>query len=171
MILDQPTVGVDVGAKAELYEQIDQLSKTGVTILLVTDDLEELLNLSERNYPGTLRQFDSLDSAGTEIWSPKFCPTAWNPHASCRRRRTQNGRPGTGGCASETAQAAAIKVPCGKLPKPAPPETPIGIKPGTTGFLHLGRLVVTNGERSSGLPIRCDAVGHRPNLCNFRNRG
>ena len=47
LILDQPTAGVDVGAKAELYEQIDQLAKDGVTILFVSDDLEELLNLSD----------------------------------------------------------------------------------------------------------------------------
>jgi ABC-type sugar transport system ATPase subunit len=48
LILDQPTAGVDVGAKADLYEQIDQLAREGVTILLVSDDLEELLNLSDR---------------------------------------------------------------------------------------------------------------------------
>jgi ABC-type sugar transport system ATPase subunit len=48
LILDQPTAGVDVGAKADLYEQIDQLARQGVTILLVSDDLEELLNLSDR---------------------------------------------------------------------------------------------------------------------------
>jgi len=48
LILDQPTAGVDVGAKADLYELIDQLAREGVTILLVSDDLEELLNLSDR---------------------------------------------------------------------------------------------------------------------------
>ena len=48
LILDQPTAGVDVGAKVDLYEQIDKLAREGVTILLVSDDLQELLNLSDR---------------------------------------------------------------------------------------------------------------------------
>lgn len=48
LILDQPTAGVDVGAKADLYQQIDRLSRDGVGILLISDELDELLNLCDR---------------------------------------------------------------------------------------------------------------------------
>ena len=48
LILDQPTAGVDVGAKADLYQQIDHLSRDGVGIVLISDELDELLNLSDR---------------------------------------------------------------------------------------------------------------------------
>ncbi|GAA1688275.1 ribose import ATP-binding protein RbsA [Mycolicibacterium murale] len=48
LILDQPTAGVDIGAKAELYAQIEMLADSGVTVLVFSDDLEELLQLSNR---------------------------------------------------------------------------------------------------------------------------
>lgn len=48
LILDQPTAGVDIGAKAELYTQIEMLADSGVTVLVFSDDLEELLQLSDR---------------------------------------------------------------------------------------------------------------------------
>jgi ABC-type sugar transport system ATPase subunit len=48
LILDQPTAGVDVGAKADLYEQIDHLARSGISIILISDDLDELLALCDR---------------------------------------------------------------------------------------------------------------------------
>lgn len=48
LILDEPTRGIDVGAKAEIYAQIVALADRGLTILLVSSDLEELLALSDR---------------------------------------------------------------------------------------------------------------------------
>jgi ABC-type sugar transport system ATPase subunit len=48
LILDQPTAGVDVGAKAELYEQIRQYTAEGRAVVLISDDLDELLLLSSR---------------------------------------------------------------------------------------------------------------------------
>ena len=48
LVLDQPTAGVDIGAKAELYAQIEMLADSGVTVLVFSDDLEELLQLSDR---------------------------------------------------------------------------------------------------------------------------
>ena len=48
LILDQPTRGVDVGAKDEIYSLVDELSKLGTSIIYVSDELEELLNLSDR---------------------------------------------------------------------------------------------------------------------------
>ena len=48
LILDEPTRGVDVGAKAELHEWIDQLASEGHAILLISSELPELLHLSTR---------------------------------------------------------------------------------------------------------------------------
>jgi ribose transport system ATP-binding protein len=49
-LFDEPTVGVDVGAKAEIYELMKSLLATGVAIVLVSSDLPEVLNLSHRLY-------------------------------------------------------------------------------------------------------------------------
>jgi ribose transport system ATP-binding protein len=47
-ILDEPTRGVDVGAKAEIYGLMDQLAGDGVAILMISSDLEEVLGMSDR---------------------------------------------------------------------------------------------------------------------------
>jgi ribose transport system ATP-binding protein len=49
-LFDEPTVGVDVGAKIEIYELMKNLVATGVAIVLVSSDLPEVLNLSHRLY-------------------------------------------------------------------------------------------------------------------------
>jgi ABC-type sugar transport system ATPase subunit len=48
LILDEPTRGVDVGAKAELHAWIDQRATEGAAILLISSELPELLSLSSR---------------------------------------------------------------------------------------------------------------------------
>jgi ABC-type sugar transport system ATPase subunit len=48
LILDEPTRGVDVGAKAEIHALIGELAEQGAAILLISSELPELLNLSDR---------------------------------------------------------------------------------------------------------------------------
>jgi len=48
LILDNPTNGVDVGAKQEIYALVRQLVNTGLAVLLISDDLLELIGLSHR---------------------------------------------------------------------------------------------------------------------------
>ena len=48
LILDEPTRGVDVGAKAEVYRLIRQLAEQGMATLLISSDLPEVLALSDR---------------------------------------------------------------------------------------------------------------------------
>jgi D-xylose transport system ATP-binding protein len=48
LLLDEPTRGIDVGAKAEVYRLIAELAANGMAILLVTSELPELLGLSHR---------------------------------------------------------------------------------------------------------------------------
>ena len=47
LILDEPTRGVDVGAKHEIYSIIDELARQGIGVLLVSSELEEILNLCD----------------------------------------------------------------------------------------------------------------------------
>jgi len=48
LILDEPTRGIDVGAKFEIYQLIDKLAREGKAILLISSELPELLGLSHR---------------------------------------------------------------------------------------------------------------------------
>ena len=48
LILDEPTRGIDVGAKSEIYMMMNQLAAQGVSILMVSSDLPEILNMSDR---------------------------------------------------------------------------------------------------------------------------
>jgi ribose transport system ATP-binding protein len=48
LIVDEPTRGVDVGAKAEIYHLLDEVACQGLAILMISSELPELLNLSRR---------------------------------------------------------------------------------------------------------------------------
>ena len=49
-LFDEPTVGIDVGAKFEVYELIKALAEGGAAIVLVSSELPEVMNLSQRLY-------------------------------------------------------------------------------------------------------------------------
>ncbi|HEY0376390.1 MAG TPA: sugar ABC transporter ATP-binding protein [Pyrinomonadaceae bacterium] len=48
LIFDEPTRGVDVGAKAEIYTLMRELAESGVAILMISSDMEEVLHISDR---------------------------------------------------------------------------------------------------------------------------
>jgi D-xylose transport system ATP-binding protein len=48
LFLDEPTRGIDVGAKQEIYAEINKLAETGLAIVLVSSELPEVLGLSDR---------------------------------------------------------------------------------------------------------------------------
>jgi L-arabinose transport system ATP-binding protein len=48
LLLDEPTRGIDVGAKSEIYSIIYQLAVTGVGVLLVSSELPEVLGICDR---------------------------------------------------------------------------------------------------------------------------
>ena len=48
LILEEPTIGVDVGAKAEIYRLMRALAAQGAVILMISSDMEEVLHVSDR---------------------------------------------------------------------------------------------------------------------------
>jgi ABC-type sugar transport system ATPase subunit len=46
--MDEPTRGIDVGAKAEIYDLMDQLARSGVSIIMISSELPELLAMSDQ---------------------------------------------------------------------------------------------------------------------------
>lgn len=50
LIFDEPTRGIDVGAKTEIYKLMNELVKRGVSIIMVSSDLPELLGMADRIY-------------------------------------------------------------------------------------------------------------------------
>ncbi len=69
LMMDEPTHGIDVGAKQEIYELIDSIAKEGISVILLSSELPEILRMSDRiliMHQGELR--GTLDhSEATEV--------------------------------------------------------------------------------------------------------
>jgi ABC-type sugar transport system ATPase subunit len=48
IIFDEPTRGIDVGARQDIYRLMDDLTRKGHSIIMITSDMEELLGMSDR---------------------------------------------------------------------------------------------------------------------------
>jgi ribose transport system ATP-binding protein len=48
LIFDEPTRGIDVGAKAEIYHLMRELAATGVAVMVISSDMEEVLGIADR---------------------------------------------------------------------------------------------------------------------------
>lgn len=69
-ILDQPTVGVDIGARAAIYRLIRDVCEAGAGVLLISSDLSEIINLTHRSYVmhrGKLRAELNRDELSEQI--------------------------------------------------------------------------------------------------------
>ena len=68
-IFDQPTTGVDVGSRIEIYRQMTELARQGAAVLLISSDFEELLGMSDRiavMYKGRVSKILDRSSAGVQ---------------------------------------------------------------------------------------------------------
>lgn len=73
LILDEPTRGIDVGAKAEIYHLMNDLAKEGISIIMVSSELPEILNMSSRvavMHEGKIAKI--LDSTEEELTQEKL---------------------------------------------------------------------------------------------------
>ncbi len=50
LILDEPTRGIDVGAKYEIYELMNEMAKAGMAVLMISSELPELIGMCKRIY-------------------------------------------------------------------------------------------------------------------------
>ena len=48
LIVDEPTRGVDIATKADIYKEMDELTSSGTSILMISSELPELLNMCDR---------------------------------------------------------------------------------------------------------------------------
>ncbi|HEY4414847.1 MAG TPA: sugar ABC transporter ATP-binding protein [Verrucomicrobiae bacterium] len=83
MILDEPTRGIDVGAKAEIYRLMRELADGGAVILMISSDMEEILNVSDRiavmhegEISGVLERADCQESNVMQLAVGKKIPAA-----------------------------------------------------------------------------------------------
>jgi ABC-type sugar transport system ATPase subunit len=71
LILDEPTRGIDVGAKQEIYIKLRQLSREGMSILLISSELEEILGVAHRilvmRDGSIVREFNPRSTTQTEV--------------------------------------------------------------------------------------------------------
>ena len=50
LLLDEPTRGIDIGAKREIYRLMEQLASEGVAILFASSEMEEILGMADRTF-------------------------------------------------------------------------------------------------------------------------
>lgn len=69
LIFDEPTRGIDVGAKSEIYQLMRKLAEQGVAIMMISSDMEEILGESDRiavMHEGTITGILSREEASEE---------------------------------------------------------------------------------------------------------
>jgi ABC-type sugar transport system ATPase subunit len=80
LMLDEPTRGIDIGAKKEIYALIDQWRAEGMAILLITSELPELLLLSDRilvmHRGRIVREFDRQTATAQNVIQAAMSPEA-----------------------------------------------------------------------------------------------
>lgn len=79
LIMDEPTRGIDVGAKHEIYEIMNELAAQGKAIIMISSEMSELLGMSDRVYvmcngkmTGEIREADEMTQAGVMAYATQF---------------------------------------------------------------------------------------------------
>ena len=96
LIADEPTRGVDVGAKRDIYELLVGLAADGMAILLISNELEEILGLAHRvlvmRGGRLVAELSGPDMTEEAILGAAFGTTARAPHERGHGRRGRAGR-------------------------------------------------------------------------------
>jgi ribose transport system ATP-binding protein len=72
LLLDEPTVGIDVGAKSEVHGLVRGLADQGKAILLISSDLREIVQLADRiAVMGSFRMLGEIQNTGDYTWASK----------------------------------------------------------------------------------------------------
>ena len=69
LIVDEPTIGVDVGAKFSIYKILKEITSEGVSVLMISSDINETLNISDRiivMFDGKISGILNADEANEE---------------------------------------------------------------------------------------------------------
>jgi ABC-type sugar transport system ATPase subunit len=71
--MDEPTRGIDVGAKEEIYEHVRTLAESGTSVLLLSSEYQELINICDSimilHPTGVAGPFDPRETTGEKILS------------------------------------------------------------------------------------------------------
>ena len=74
LIFDEPTRGIDVATKQEIYKLIEQLSEQGITLLVFSSEVEEVLRVAHRIFVlrngGIVKEFTGIRRTESRSWSP-----------------------------------------------------------------------------------------------------
>jgi len=91
LILDEPTRGIDVGAKAEIYRLVDDLAAGGAGILMINSELDELLGTCDRlivmRQGEVVREFARAQFDATTILSAAFGQDVPSPTTTPQEER------------------------------------------------------------------------------------
>ncbi len=112
LILDEPTRGIDVGAKVEIYQLINELTASGRAVLMISSDLPEVLGMSDRvlvmsqgRLAGELSADEATQDAVMELalQPPGGNPTSSNTHTSSDTNTSTDTNTNTSNDANESA--------------------------------------------------------------------
>jgi ribose transport system ATP-binding protein len=91
LLLDEPTRGVDVGAKQEIYRLMEELAAQGVAILFVSSEMEEILGMSDRTLvmhegrvAGELSRGELSEEAVMQLATGRVAATTGKEHAAAQ---------------------------------------------------------------------------------------
>ncbi len=89
-ILDEVTRGIDVGAKYEIYKIMNQLTESGVAVIMITSEMQEILGLCDRilvMHEGRINgEFDRAEASQEKIMHSATISTPGESHADSRNR-------------------------------------------------------------------------------------
>ena len=127
MIFDEPTRGIDIGAKAEIYRLMRRLADAGVAVLMISSDMEEVIGVSDRiavMHEGRIAGIlDTRPSSArrTSCCSPSASSCKYAETTCDEQERSRPSHPDPGG--RRRRRGASIRASCCRSTSPIPPTS------------------------------------------------